>query len=552
MSSRDLSERAKAVVLLCSTVGLGSEAAAKPFGPVGWHSLRRYVEAAGLGGPEALIGMDAAAVATTLGVKPAIAEQVARLLERAGRFSLDMERIAGWGIWVLTEFDEAYPGVLAERLGDSAPPLLFGSGDRDLLRCDAVAVVGSRRPDDAGTAFAQQFGAKAADLGLAIVSGAARGVDETAMSAAMARGGIALGVVADSLERLVRRKAWRERLLGGALVLVSEHHPSRRFDVGWAMQRNRVIYCLARAAVVVASDAGRGGTWDGATRNAAAGWVPLFVRDAANAPAGNRRLLETVNARALPDDGARAAQFVAEAPADAGAARRSAGEPSAPPSEVAAPPDVAEPSAVSAPSLLGDGTADTPVLASPSTPQEATGSPDTVAPPAAALPTEAPAATDAATDSPFTGSPDDFFPRVAEFLVGSALARQKVAAVADELGVPQGQATKWLARAVNEELLVKTSKGYVVGTHALVTPPDALASREALFDAGIEAAGSLDIASLKQQEAMAHITAACGVEPSLAKTWLAAAAAKLSRPLFTVSTDISAGGVGEPEPERHG
>ena len=513
MSSRDLSERAKAMTLLCSTVGLGSGAAVKPFGPLRWHSLRKYVEAAGLSGPEALIGMDAAAVAATLGVKPAIAEQVARLLERAGRFSLDMERIAGWGIWVLTEFDEAYPEVLTTRLGDSAPPLLFGSGDRDLLRCDGVAVVGSRRPDDAGMVFAQQFGAKAADLGMAIVSGAARGVDEAAMSAATARGGVSVGVVADSLERLVRRKAWRERLLGGELVLVSEYHPSRRFDVGWAMQRNRVVYCLARAAVVVASTAGGGGTWAGATENAKAGWVPLYVRDAATAPAGNRRLLETTSARALPDDGARAAEIVAAELVSHGADA----EPCAPPREVAARTDVA-------PQLpLANESSDSAQPAEPARLPEAADTADNVAGPSS------------------VDCPHDLFLRVAALLVCAATTMQKVAAVAEELGVPQRQASVWLHRAVDEGLLTKSSKGFAAGPNAAIASADALASREALFDAGIAAAESLDIASFKQKEAVDRIAATSGVEPSLAKMWLAGAAAKLSQPLFTADGDAPGG-----------
>ena len=520
MSSRDLSERAKAMTLLCSTVGLGSGAAVKPFGPVGWHSLQRYVEAAGLSGPEALIGMDAAAVATAIGVKPDIAEQVARLLERAGRFSLDMERIAGWGIWVLTEFDAAYPELLTTRLSDSAPPLLFGSGDRDLLRCEGVAVVGSRRPDDAGTAFAQQFGAKAADLGLAIVSGAARGVDETAMSAAMARGGVSVGVVADSLERLVRRKAWRERLLGGELVLVSEHHPSRRFDVGWAMQRNRVVYCLARAAVVVASDAGRGGTWAGAADNAKAGWVPLYVRAAATAPAGNRRLLETLSARALPDDGARAAEIIAEALASAGAATEPCGAPSDVAARIDAPPQL-------------------PLAKKPS---------DSAEPVA---PSQLPVAADTAAGPSSAGSLNDFFPRVAAYLVSAAISGQKEAAVAQELGVPLSQARAWLHRAVDEDLLTKSSKGYAAGPRAAIASADALTSREALFDAGIAAAESLDIASFRQKEAVDRIATTSGVEPPLARTWLAGAAAKLSRPLFAVGGDVPGGGHPSEPDEAH-
>ena len=47
--------------------------------------------------------------------------------------------------------------------------------------------------------FTQQVGAKAASEGVAIVSGGARGVDETAMLGAMQQGGFVIGIMADSL-----------------------------------------------------------------------------------------------------------------------------------------------------------------------------------------------------------------------------------------------------------------------------------------------------------------------------------------------------------------
>jgi len=508
MSVQELSERAKAVILLCSTVGLDAGADAKPFGPVGWHSLLTYVDAAGLGGPDALMGRDASSLSGALGVKPDIASRVAQLLDRAGRFTLDLERIGGWGIWVLTEFDPGYPSLLRERLGDHAPPLLFGAGDSELLRCEGVAVVGSRRPDDAGMEFAQSFGARAAELGLAVVSGAARGVDEAAMTAALERGGIAVGVVADSLERLVRKKVWRERLLSGELVLVSEHHPARRFDPGWAMQRNRVVYCLSQAAVVVASDAGRGGTWDGAARNAKAGWVPLFVRAAATAPAGNRRLLEEFGARELPDDGARAAEAVKGSLA------------------------VGEDGREREPSVR---TGDTNAL-----PFDQPGPTADEAAPPESQPDGAPA--EAATALASSDSPDDFFPRVAALLVETAVSQQKVAAVAEAIGVPPRQAGVWLRRAVAEELLTKRSKGYAPGSRAALESEHALASSQGISDAGIAAVEGLGIDSYAEDEALRRIAATCRVEPTLAKQWLTQRAARLTQPLFVFDDDEPADG----------
>ena len=43
--------------------------------------------------------------------------------------------------------------------------------------------------------------------------------------------------------------------------------------MGAEIGRNRLIYCLADYAIVVASDAEKGGTWAGATEALKAGWV---------------------------------------------------------------------------------------------------------------------------------------------------------------------------------------------------------------------------------------------------------------------------------------
>ncbi len=55
------------------------------------------------------------------------------------------------------------------------------------------------------------------------------------------------------------------------------------------MARNRLIYCLSEAAVVVTS-CESGGTHTGAVENLRVGWVPLFVV-ANGVAAGNRDLL---------------------------------------------------------------------------------------------------------------------------------------------------------------------------------------------------------------------------------------------------------------------
>jgi len=84
------------------------------------------------------------------------------------------------------------------------------------------------------------------------------------MSGALEAGGNAVGVLADSLERAALNRDHRNYLRDGQLVLLSSYDPQAGFNIGNAMQRNKLIYALADAALVVQSEYGKGGTWAGA------------------------------------------------------------------------------------------------------------------------------------------------------------------------------------------------------------------------------------------------------------------------------------------------
>ncbi len=128
------------------------------------------------------------------------------------------------------------------------------------------------------------------------------------MGAALDAGGIAFGVLADSLERTVRQPDLRQLLLDGQLVLLTPYVPTAGFSVGAAMGRNKVIYGLADFAVVVSSDFQTGGTWAGAVEALKAGWCPVFARDGVEVPKGNRELLKLGAAPMAASDLARSRQ----------------------------------------------------------------------------------------------------------------------------------------------------------------------------------------------------------------------------------------------------
>ena len=134
--------------------------------------------------------------------------------------------------------------------------------------------------------MASLVGNACARCGLVLYSGGARGVDSLATQAALEARGSAVGILADSLEKAIRAPDAR-----AALALLTPYAPNAGFSVGAAMGRNRPIYVLADYALVVSSDAEKGGTWAGATEALKARWVPVFVLEGPDVPDGNRLLL---------------------------------------------------------------------------------------------------------------------------------------------------------------------------------------------------------------------------------------------------------------------
>ncbi len=117
-------------------------------------------------------------------------------------------------------------------------------------------------------------------------------MDTLSMNAALEARGSAVGILADSLEKTIRNTEVCSALGRGDLCLATPYSPKAGFSVGAAMGRNRLIYCLADYAIVVASDAEKGGTWAGATEALKAGWIPVFVLDHPAMPEGNRLLMQ--------------------------------------------------------------------------------------------------------------------------------------------------------------------------------------------------------------------------------------------------------------------
>jgi DNA processing protein len=228
--------------------------------------------------PSDLVRNDAADVLRAC--QPVIGEtRLQRLLGRGFLLSQVVERWQARAIWVLSRADAGYPRRLKQRLREDAPALIYGCGDPALLDSGGLAVVGSRHVDDTLIEQTMAAGRLVARAHRMLFSGGAKGIDAAAMRGALDAGGKVSGVLADSLERTSMNREHRNLLQGGQLVLISPYDPNAGFNVGHAMQRNKLIYALADAALVVSSDLEKGGTWAGVVEQLdKLKFVPIYVR----------------------------------------------------------------------------------------------------------------------------------------------------------------------------------------------------------------------------------------------------------------------------------
>ena len=264
----ELSQNAQAILLLTAPLlAGGSRLSVKPL-PLGdYNNLVRHLrdtemEPANLLDSEALRELESSWSA--LKTRRTL-EDVRQLLDRGFLLAQALERWSARAIWVVTRPDDDYPNRLRKKMRGKAPPVLYGCGDRDALDNGGLAVVGSRKVNEELIEYTERVGQLAAEAEVPIVSGGARGVDQAAMRGSLEAGGHAIGVLGNNLERAALDRGNREPLMDGRLVLISSFDPAVRFR-GWqAMERNKQIYALADAALVVNSDLGHGGTWAGAT-----------------------------------------------------------------------------------------------------------------------------------------------------------------------------------------------------------------------------------------------------------------------------------------------
>lgn len=224
-------------------------------------------------------------------------DRIKTLLGRGASLSMAIDKWSSAGIWILDRSHPYYPKKLKDALKDQTPAILFGTGNMELLSKSSIGFVGSRDCEEVDEDATIQYVNTINQNGFQVVSGAAKGVDSLSMLTSLQNGHSSIGIVADSLFKASVNNQWRKYLKSEQLVLITPFYPEGKFSPANAMQRNKFIYLLSQATVVIrateSSASKKSGTWEGAKENLQKGWVPLMISEhtTPNYPA-NQALLD--------------------------------------------------------------------------------------------------------------------------------------------------------------------------------------------------------------------------------------------------------------------
>ncbi len=180
------------------------------------------------------------------------AKAAARLADAAAERDVDAELEAAQraGARILTWLDDEYPEGLKSL--DNPPLALYVRGRLERRDLMSVAVVGSRQATHYGLMQARRLAGGLASVGVTVVSGLARGVDEAAHRAALAAKGRTIAVLGSGLAKVYPAE---HRALADAIAeqgaVASEFPMTAPPARGNFPYRNRLISALSLGVVVV-------------------------------------------------------------------------------------------------------------------------------------------------------------------------------------------------------------------------------------------------------------------------------------------------------------
>lgn len=147
--------------------------------------------------------------------------------------------------------DPEYPESL--KLIDDPPRQLAVLGNVDALRGDMISIVGSRDPAPESVEWMERYVPELIKLGLVVVSGGARGIDQRAHSLALRNKSKTVVVLPSGFQHMYPKdlEFWKEIVLEKGGCFVSELSPTTPMKSHYFHQRNRIVVGLSKTLLLV-------------------------------------------------------------------------------------------------------------------------------------------------------------------------------------------------------------------------------------------------------------------------------------------------------------
>lgn len=157
-----------------------------------------------------------------------------------------------------------YSKILKENLKAAhAPTLLYIKGNKQILKENSIAIVGSRNATEKSLLFTDNIAKLASQDYKIIVSGFAKGVDKQALDSAINYKGQSIIVLPQGIMTFgAGFKKYYRQIVDGDVLVLSTFFPKAPWRTELAMARNPIIYGLA-SEIFVAESSEKGGTWSG-------------------------------------------------------------------------------------------------------------------------------------------------------------------------------------------------------------------------------------------------------------------------------------------------
>ena len=174
-----------------------------------------------------------------------------------------VEDLLSQGYEIIPINSPAYPRSLIKNLKSGAPCVLYVKGNKDLLKTESTAIVGSRKADSISLEFTENIAKKAVLENKVVVSGFAKGVDRQALDTAIQAHGKSVIVLPQGITTFTSGfRQYYQQIYQGQVTVISIFHPKAAWSKEFAMARNSIIYGLSTEIYVAQSDI-KGGTWSG-------------------------------------------------------------------------------------------------------------------------------------------------------------------------------------------------------------------------------------------------------------------------------------------------